>query len=84
MQMWGGDNLVTLDAVLDAGTAARLEQVRPTAIAMYAPDRSQIETFYASLPPWSLPTELECITVPFPVVPSQEMTACLTRLTWVG
>lgn len=84
MQMWGGDNLVTLDAVLDAGTAARLEQVRPTAIAMYAPDLSQIETFYASLPPWSLPTELECITVPFPVVPSQEMTACLTRLTWVG
>jgi hypothetical protein len=84
MQMWGGDNLVTLDATLDRNTTTRLEQIRPTAIAMYAPTQPEIDAFYASLPPWSLPSPLECITVPFPVVASQQMHACLTHLRWVG
>jgi len=84
MQMWGGDNLVTLDATLDRNTTTRLEQIRPTAIAMYAPTQPEIDAFYASLPPWSLPSPMECITVPFPVVASQQMHACLTHLRWVG
>jgi len=84
MQMWGGFNLVTLDPVLSREGVERLEQLLPSVVAMYAPDREQIEAFYATLPPWSLPSELECTTEPYLGIGSGEVVACLTRLTWVG
>jgi len=84
MQMWGGDNLATLDATLDRTTSDRLAQIAPTIIAMYSPDPILIEEFYESLPPWSLPSKLECTKASFPVVESREMHACISRLTWVG
>jgi hypothetical protein len=84
MQMWGDYNLSTQEAQLSRETTTRLEQMRPTAVAMYAPDREQIEGFYASLPPWSLPSDLECTAAPYLGVGSGEIVACLTRLTWVG
>lgn len=84
MQMWGDYNLTTRDSELNRDTTARLEQMRPSVVAMYAPDRGQIETFYASLPPWSLPSDMECTSAPYLGVGTGEIVACLTRLTWVG
>jgi len=84
MQMWGGDNLATLDATLDRTTSDRLADIEPAIIAMYSPDPELIEVFYETLPPWSLPSDLECTEVVFPVVESGEMHACISRLTWVG
>jgi hypothetical protein len=83
MQMWGGDNLATLDATLDRDASDRLSQIAPTVVAMYSPDPGLIDDFYASLPPWSLPSALECTTVDYPVVSTGSMTACIARLTWV-
>jgi hypothetical protein len=51
---------------------------------MYAPDRAQIDAFYASLPPWSLPSDVECASAPYLGVGTGEIVACITRLTWVG
>ncbi len=59
-------------------------RLQPSVVAMYAPDRAQIDSFYASLPPWSLPSELECTSVPYLGVGTGEAIACIARLTWVG
>ena len=84
MQLWGGYNIFTTEAVLDRSRASRLEEMRPSVVAMYAPDRFQIEALFASLPPWSLPTELECTLEPYLGVGTGEAHLCTTRLTWVG
>jgi hypothetical protein len=84
MQMWGGDNLVTLDATLSRERVENLEALRPSVIAMYAPDQAQIDDFFATLPPWSLPSQPECTSEPYLGVGTGEVVACLTRLTWVG
>ncbi|MDC3376520.1 hypothetical protein OAV85_00770 [Candidatus Nanopelagicales bacterium] len=84
MQMWGGDNLVTLDATLSREGVETLESIRPSVVSMYAPDRTQIDAFFASLPPWSLPSEPECTYEPYLGIGTGEVVACLTRLTWVG
>jgi len=84
MQMWGGDNLVTLDATVSREGTQTLEAIRPTVIAMYAPDRAQIDAFFASLPPWSLPSDPVCTSEPYLGIGTGEVVACLTRLPWVG
>ena len=84
MQLWGGFNLVTPEATLTRETTEQLEAVRPSVIAMYAPDREQIDRFFASLPPWSLPSEMVCTSEPYLGIGTGEAIACLTRLTWVG
>jgi hypothetical protein len=84
MQLWGGDNLVSIDAALSRADAERLEAIKPSVIAMYAPDRDQIDAFVDSLPPWSLPTEPVCTSVPYLGVGTGEAVACITRLTWFG
>lgn len=83
MQLWGGYNIFTTDAVLDRSGALRLQEMRPSVVAMYAPDSLQIEALFASLPPWSLPSELECTAEPYLGVGSGEAHLCITRLTWV-
>lgn len=84
MQLWGGYNIFTTQAVLDRNTTARLEEIRPTAIAMYSPDQEQIDSLYESLPPWALPSDMECTSEPYLGVGTGEVIVCLTRLTWVG
>lgn len=84
MQLWGGYNIFTLDGTLNRDSTARLEQIRPSVIALYAPDRKQIADLYDTLPPWSLPTELECVSEPYLGIGTGEVIACITRLTWVG
>ena len=84
MQLWGWYNNVPEEAVLTPAGASTLAEQRPDAIAMYAPTREQIDAFHGSLPPWSLPTDPVCTTVPFLGIGSPEAHVCVTRLTWVG
>ena len=84
MQLWGGDNLASIEATLTRADTEQLEQIQPSIIAMYAPDRELIDVFAESLPPWSLPSDLQCTEVPYLGVGTGEAEACLVRLTWVG
>ncbi|HEY7823527.1 MAG TPA: hypothetical protein VIG24_11855 [Acidimicrobiia bacterium] len=84
MQVWGGDNLASVEPVLSRRDIERLEELQPSVVAMYAPDQAQIDSFYASLPPWALPGDLECTSAPYLGVGSGEVIACIARLTWVG
>ena len=84
MQLWGIYNNVSANPVLDRREVNNLERLRPTVIAMYAPDRQQIDQFAASLPPWSRPDSPECTTVPYEGIGSPEAHVCLVRLRWVG
>ena len=84
MQLWGKYNLVSGGAALTREEAKELERVKPTAIAMYAPKREQIDAFWASLPPWALPTEPECTTVRYLGVGEEYPSVCVSHLKWVG
>jgi hypothetical protein len=84
MQLWGGYNIFTLDATLNRDSTRRLEEMRPSVIALYAPDRQQINGLFETLPPWALPSDLTCTTEPYLGIGSGEVVTCLTRLTWVG
>ncbi len=84
MQLWGKYNLVSGGATLTREELKELERVKPTAIAMYAPKREQIDAFWASLPPWALPTEPECTTVKYLGVGEEYPSVCVTHLKWVG
>lgn len=84
MQLWGGDNLASIEAELTRADIERLEQIQPSVLAMYAPDREQIDAFVESLPPWSLPSDVQCTTAPYRGVGTGEAVACVTRLTWIG
>jgi hypothetical protein len=84
MQLWGKYNLVSGGATLTREELKELERVKPTAIAMYAPKREQIDAFWASLPPWALPTEPECTKVKYLGVGEEYPSVCVTHLKWVG
>lgn len=84
MQLWGKYNLVSGGATLTRDEVKDLERVKPTAIALYAPKREQIDAFWASLPPWALPTEPECTTVKYLGVGEEYPSVCVTHLKWVG
>lgn len=82
MQLWGWYNNVGSGPTLNPDEAALLESRRPTAIAMYAPTREQIDAFWSSLPTWSLPTDPECTTVPYLGIGSPDAHVCVTHLRW--
>ncbi|NQW71333.1 MAG: hypothetical protein HQ453_01255, partial [Actinobacteria bacterium] len=84
MQLWGKYNLVSGNATLTRDEAEQLEILKPTAIAMYAPKREQIQAFWESLPPWALPTPPECTTVTYLGVGNPEPSVCVTHLKWVN
>jgi hypothetical protein len=84
MQLWGKYNLVSGNATLTREEAEELEILKPTAIAMYAPTRGQIDAFWASLPPWALPTTPECTTVTYVGVGNPEPSVCVTHLSWLN
>ncbi len=83
MQLWGWYNNVPEEAVLSPNGVNTLSEARPAAIVMYAPQRAQIDAFYASLPPWSQPSPPSCTTVPFLGIGSPEAHVCVTNLQWV-
>jgi hypothetical protein len=91
MQLWG-ENRVTLEPVLTPDDVARLDSLRPSVIAMYAPSRERVTAFWASIPEanraslpicydfaWAPSPDTEAAKNPAPV---NEGHACLTRLTW--
>lgn len=84
MQLWGNDNLVTVGETLTRDESRRLEEIQPTVIAMYAPSRAQIDRFYSSIPPWALPSPVDCTRVPYLGVGTGEAFACVTDLTWLN
>lgn len=83
MQLWGADNLVTGAATLGRDDLNRLQAMRPSIIAMYAPSRQQIDAFAASIPAWAQPSPLECIDVSLPDARVATSSACITRLDWL-
>ncbi len=84
MQMWGEYNNVSSGAVLSATEAKALEASKPSAIAMYAPTRAQIDAFWRSLPPWSRPSDPDCTTVPYLGIGSTQAHVCVTHLRWLA
>ena len=83
MQLWGYNNVST-EAELTRDEVDRLELSTPTAIAMYAPTREQVDLFWSSIPPWARPSPPECTTVKIPGIGVQDAYVCLTHLRWVG
>ena len=86
MQLWG-ENRVTLEPVITEADAARLNDLKPTAIAMYAPTMDRVIAFWQSIPEVNRPTAPECYDfswLPNPAGTFQytEGHACLTRLDW--
>lgn len=84
MQLWGGDNLASVETTLTRADIERLQRIRPSVLAMYAPDRQQIKEFTQSLPPWALPSDLLCTSTVYQGVGTGEAVACLVRMNWVG
>jgi len=84
MQLWGWYNNVPEEAALTPAGVSALTEARPSSIVMYAPTQEQIDTFAASLPAWSLPSDPVCTTVPFLGIGSSEAHVCVTHLRWVG
>jgi hypothetical protein len=84
MQLWGWYNNVPEGPALTNDGIDLLAQDQPSSIVMYAPQREQIDTFVASLPAWSLPSEPVCTSVPFLGIGSPEAHVCVTHLRWVG
>ena len=86
MQLWGKYNLVTSNAALTREEVKALELLKPTAIAMYAPKREQIDTFWASLPAWALrPSKRKSFTLSIRKCqagcPKKRLALCLTLKT---
>ena len=80
MQLWGYYNLVSSSEKMSEPEAQALRTLRPTVIAMYAPDRAQIDQFFASLPAWTAPTAPRCTHEPFLGIGTGDVWACVTRL----
>lgn len=92
MQLWGGENLVTLAPTLDEPGQVKLEAVRPSVISMVAPSMDRVMAFWQSLPPerrasapqcydfaWSPSPDAPTWANPAPVTQGH---SCLTRLDW--
>ncbi len=82
MQLWSNYNAVGYSATLTPEETERLEQVKPSALAMYAPSRDQIYAFWQSLPARAGASVPECTTVPFLGIGSPEAHVCVTHLAW--
>jgi hypothetical protein len=86
MQLWG-ENRVTLEPTLSAADIQRLEEIRPSVIAMYGQSARAVEAFWSSIPASLQPTTPTCYDFAWAPNPASDFTvtqghACLTRLTW--
>ena len=80
MQLWGMYNNVPEGASLTPDGANVLRTLRPTALALYAPQRSQIDEFYSSIPAAFAPSSLQCTQVPYLGIGSPTASVCVTHL----
>ncbi len=86
MQLWG-ENRVTLEPVITPDDAVRLDTIRPTMLAMYAPSMPLLLQFWQSIPPELRPTAPECYDFAWQPNPASSFDytqghACLTALDW--
>ena len=86
MQLWG-ENRVTLEPRLTADDISRLQSIKPSVIAMYAPSTQAILDFWSTIPAAQRASTPECYDFPWAPNPASafqvtEGHACLTRLTW--
>jgi hypothetical protein len=86
MQLWG-ENRVTLEPVITPDDAARLDTIRPTMLAMYAPSMPLVLQFWESIPQHLRPTGPQCYDFAWQPNPASSFEytqghACLTTLTW--
>jgi hypothetical protein len=86
MQLWG-ENRVTLEPVITPDDATRLDAIRPTMLAMYAPSMPLLLQFWESIPQRLRPTAPECYDFAWQPNPASSFDytqghACLTTLDW--
>jgi len=86
MQLWG-ENRVTLEPRLTADDISRLQTIKPSVLAMYAPSTQAILDFWSTIPAAQRASTPECYDFPWAPNPASafkvtEGHACLTRLTW--
>lgn len=86
MQLWG-ENRVTLEPVITPDDATRLETIRPTMLAMYAPSMPLLLQFWESIPQRLRPTAPTCYDFAWQPNPASSFDytqghACLTALDW--
>lgn len=80
MQLWG-ENRVTLEPTITDIDLPRLNDLKPSVIAMYSPTTKQVLAFWQSIPQDNHATAPECYDFTWPVDPGVGH-ACLTRLDW--
>lgn len=88
MQLWG-ENRATLEPTLTDQDVARLDQIRPSVIAMYGQTMPGVLAFWSSIPMQNRATVPECYDFAWTPSPASAFHvtaghACLTRLTWAG
>ena len=86
MQLWG-ENRVTLEPTLTADDIVRLDQIRPSVIAMFGQTMDGVRAFWSSIPAANAATAPECYDFAWAPNPASAFTVtqghtCLTRLTW--
>lgn len=86
MMLWG-ENRVTLEPAITEADAARLDDLKPTALALYAPTMGQVLAFWQSIPAQNRATAPECYDFTWEPNPASDFEytqghACLTRLSW--
>jgi hypothetical protein len=86
MQLWG-ENRVTLEPVITPDDETRLETIRPTMLAMYAPSMPLLLQFWESIPQRLRPTAPTCYDFAWQPNPASSFDytqghACLTTLDW--
>ena len=93
MQLWG-ENRVTLEPRLTPDDVNRLNSIKPTTIAMYAPSMERITDFWSSIPQANRATAPNCYDFAWSASPNTPVStnpapvkrghACLTQLTWTS
>jgi hypothetical protein len=80
MQLWGKYNLVTGNDTVQPGDIDRLNELMPTAFAMYAPRKDQVLAFWQSLPGSLAASVPTCTEVPYRGIDSPTLQVCVTHL----
>jgi len=83
MQLWG-ENRIGLFPELNDDDLARLNDIKPSVIAMYGQTKEGIATFMQSLPPTLQTSTPTCYDFTWPTATIPVGHACLTRLTWTN
>ncbi|CAB4628556.1 unannotated protein [freshwater metagenome] len=83
MQLWG-ENRIGLFPELDEDDLARLNDIKPSVIAMYGQTKEGITTFMQSLPPTLQTSTPTCYDFTWPTATIPVGHACLTQLTWTN